>query len=122
MAKYDFFICHASEDKVDVVAPLAGELRSRGYRVWYDDFVITAGDSLSEEIDRGLARSRYGIVVLSPDFFKKRWPRRELTGLVSRETSRGKKVIIPVWHKVAARFVERRSPTLADRKGVLTEN
>ena len=63
---YDVFICHASEDKDDFVRPLAEALRSHRLEVWYDEFALDVGDSLREAIDRGLATSRYGIVVLSP--------------------------------------------------------
>src|SRR5262249_41754830 len=35
-AEWDVFICHAGEDKADVVDPLAHALTKRGLRVWYD--------------------------------------------------------------------------------------
>ena len=69
--KWDFFICHASEDKTEVVEPLAIELYSRGAMVWYDRWTLQIGDNLSAKIDEGLANSSYGIVVLSPSFFQK---------------------------------------------------
>lgn len=75
------------------------------------------GDSLRRSIDRGLANSRFGIVVLSPAFFAKEWPQRELDGLVAQEMG-GRKVILPVWHNVTLDDVRRFSPTLADRVGV----
>ena len=45
--KYDVFISHASQNKANFVAPLAGLLSGMGIRVWYDDFVLKVGDSLS---------------------------------------------------------------------------
>lgn len=114
LRKWDFFICHASEDKSDVVEPLAIELTARGAVVWYDRWTLQIGDSLSEKIDEGLGSSEFGIVVLSPHFFSKPWPQRELGGLVQREI-RGKKVILPVWHNVDHAFVAHHSPTLADK-------
>lgn len=77
---WDVFISHASEDKEAVVRPMAAALVQAGLRVWYDEFTLTLGDGLRESIDRGLAQSRYGIVVLSPSFFGKRWPQQELSG------------------------------------------
>jgi TIR domain-containing protein len=72
------FICHASEDKDDFVAPLAAEL-SKKYEVWYDDYELTLGDSLPEKIDDGLQQCDFGVVVLSKAFFaKKKWGRKEL--------------------------------------------
>jgi len=112
--KWDFFICHASEDKAAVVEPLAQELVQAGVEVWYDRWTLQIGDSLSGKIDEGLASSDYGIVVLSPSFFQMTWPQRELAGLVQKEVE-GRKVILPVWHKVDHAFVASQSPTLADR-------
>ena len=82
---YDVFICHASEDKDDFVRPLAEALRARHIEVWYDEFSLRVGDGLRQAIDRGLVNSQFGIVVLSPAFFRKRWTQRELNGLVARE-------------------------------------
>jgi len=64
---YDAFISHATEDKEKLVKPLAMALRKRGFRIWYDQFEMRVGDSLRQSIDRGLASSRFGIVVLSAD-------------------------------------------------------
>ena len=117
---YDVFICHASEDKDDFVRPLAEALRSHHLEVWYDEFALDVGDSLSEAIDRGLATSRYGIVVLSPSFFRKRWPRRELNGLVARETGEDRAMILPVWHRVDRDEVLAFSPPLADLRAAVS--
>jgi TIR domain len=118
--EFDVFICHASEDKDTVVRPLAESLTKRGVRVWYDEYVLRLGDSLPKEIDRGLNACRFGIVVMSHNFFAKNWPRRELDGLAARETSGGLKVILPVWHGVDAAQVEQFSPTLAAKLAVST--
>ena len=116
---YDAFICHASEDKNDLVRPLAESLQAMGHAIWYDEFELKVGDSLRRSIDRGLARSRFGIVVLSPSFFAKNWPQYELDGLVAKETA-GNKVILPLWHKVSKDEVIIYSPTLADRVALNT--
>jgi hypothetical protein len=112
--EWDVFICHASEDKEEFVQPLAISLISCGLKVWYDEFTLTVGDSLRGSIDKGLANSRYGIVVISPSFFSKDWPQKELNGLAALEAN-GRKVILPVWHKIDAIGVRKYSPTLADR-------
>jgi hypothetical protein len=111
--KYDVFICHASEDKQELATPLAGLLRDKGLKVWFDKFVVTVGDSLSRKIDEGLAASRFGVVVLSPDFFKKEWPQVELDGLVTRQRASGQKIVLPIWHRITKDEVAARSPTLA---------
>ena len=119
---YDLFICHASDDKDEVVRPLAILLRKQGRRVWVDEVEIKLGDSLRQKIDDGLARSRFGLVVLSPAFFGKHWPRLELDGLAARENLSGKKVVLPVWHRVGPADVARYSPLLAGRLAARTED
>jgi hypothetical protein len=116
---YDCFISHASEDKEDFVRPLAEKLSEAGFKVWYDDFQLKVGDKLRRSIDRGLASSRFGIVVFSPDFFKKNWTQYELDGLVQREMS-GEKAILPLWHKVSKDEVMKFSPSLADTVALST--
>ena len=111
---WDLFICHASEDKNELVRPLAEKLVSYGLKVWYDDFTLELGDSLRRSIDEGLTKSRYGIVILSPSFFNKEWPQKELDGLVARERD-GINVILPIWHKVKFDDVVKYSPILADK-------
>jgi len=119
-ADYDVFLSHASEDKLSVAAPLAAELERRRVVVWLDEQQLRLGDSLSERIDEGLSRARFGVVVLSHAFFAKRWPRRELDGLVSRETALGQKVILPVWHGLTHEQVMSYSPMLAGKLAVDT--
>src|SRR5262245_45003268 len=116
---WDVFISHAWEDKETVARPLAHVLSKVGITVWYDEFALTLGDSLRRSIDRGLAESRYGLVILSPDFFAKGWHKRELDGLVTREIGLGK-VILPVLHRLTHTDVEHFSPTLADKVSVST--
>jgi hypothetical protein len=111
------FISHASEDKDEIARPLAEALRAKDLSVWYDEFSLKVGDSLRKKIDHGLANSRFGVVILSPKFFDKRWPEQELNGLVTRE-AQGGKVILPVWHKVGFAEVAAYSPTLADKLAV----
>jgi hypothetical protein len=112
--KWDLFISHASEDKVEIASPLATALRNKGVAVWYDEFSLKLGDSLRSSIDYGLANTRYGVVILSKHFFHKNWPVQELNGLSTLEVA-GKKVILPVWHNVTADEVRVFSPILADR-------
>jgi hypothetical protein len=111
---YDVFICHASEDKDDFVRPLAEALRELHIEVWYDEFSLRVGDSLRQAIDRGLANSRFGIVVLSPAFFRKSWTQRELNGLVAREMHEGRELVLPIWHEVDNTEIIKHSPPLAD--------
>lgn len=119
--EFDVFISHASEDKEVVVRALAKALGSRGLAVWYDEFELRIGDSLRRKIDYGIARSRFGIVVLSKSFFAKSWPQYELDGLVTRAIS-GKQVLLPLWHGISKDEVMRESPSLADKVALRTSD
>ena len=112
--EYDVFISHASEDKDAVVRPLANALVQHGLRVWYDEFELKIGDSLRRKIDKGLANSRFGIVVLSRDFIKKGWANYELDGIISKAVS-GEQVMLPIWHEITKQEIIAYSPSLADK-------
>lgn len=111
---FDVFISHASEDKDQVVRPLAHALQNGGLKVWYDEFELRIGDSLRKRIDMGVARSRFGVVVLSRSFLGKGWPNYELDGLVTRSVG-GEQIILPIWHDITKQEVVNYSPSLADK-------
>jgi hypothetical protein len=76
------------------------------------------GDSIRRSIDNGLRQSRFGILVLSPSFFKKKWPQYELDGLTEIEMRGSDKVLLPIWHNVNHEDVMTYSPALANRKAI----
>jgi len=111
---HDVFISHASEDKDDFVRSLANSLISHGLNVWYDEMTLRIGDSLRQKIDKGLANSRVGLVVLSPAFISKGWTNYELDGIVTRAIS-GEQILLPIWHNITKQEVVDFSPSLADK-------
>jgi hypothetical protein len=119
--EYDVFISHAWEDKEDFVDELVEEMRKLNIRVWYDTDKLKWGDSMREKIDKGLSKSRFGVVVLSPDYIRedKYWTKAELNGLFQVETINGK-TILPIWHKLTKKQVTEYSPIIADRKALTT--
>lgn len=118
---HDVFISHASEDKDDVVRPLAIALKEKGLSVWYDEFELKIGDSLRRKIDKGLATSKFGIVVLSRNFIKKGWTNYELDGIMTRVVDGGQ-VLLPIWHDITKKEVVDYSPSLADKLARNTAN
>lgn len=112
--EWDAFVSHAVEDQESFVRHLSRMLTRLGLSVWYAETALRVGDSLSASISRGLACSRYGIVVISQHFITKRWTNWELAGLVNRQNSEEKNVILPVWHGVSKTAVMDFSPPLAD--------
>ncbi|MDQ8181896.1 DUF1883 domain-containing protein [Pelagicoccus sp. SDUM812005] len=111
---HDVFISHASEDKADLVRPLANELISHGLDVWYDELTLRIGDSLRQKIDQGLANSRVGLVILSQAFIAKGWTNYELDGIVTRSVS-GEQILLPIWHGLTKQQVMDFSPSVADK-------
>lgn len=111
---HDVFISHASEDKNDFVRPLANALMAEGLNVWFDEMTLRIGDSLRQKIDKGLANSRVGLVVLSPEFINKGWTNYELDGIVTRTVS-GEQILLPIWHNITKQQVIDFSPSLADK-------
>lgn len=119
--EYDVFVSHAWEDKEDFVDEFVKELKKQGLKVWYDTNKLEWGDSMREKIDKGLAKSRYGVVVLSPNYIAehKYWTKAELNGLFQVESINGK-VILPIWHNLTKKQVVEYSPIIADRKAMTT--
>lgn len=118
---WDIFISHASEDKQSIVKDLANEFNNFGVKIWYDEFTLKIGDSLSRSIDKGLANSNYGLVILSPAFLSKDWTEYELKGLTALELGRDK-VILPIWHNITRNEILRYSPILADKFALSTKD
>lgn len=116
---WDVFISHASEDKDELVRPLAKQLNDV-YRVnvWYDEFALEYGDSLLESIEKGLQNSAFGIVVFSNEFFKKTWTNHEYKSLRTKEMLLNKKVIIPIWYKITKQQIAEYSLILADKVAI----
>jgi hypothetical protein len=111
-SSFDVFVSYASAD-ADFADDLARALRERGLKVWYADHELRIGDSIAQKVADGLARSRYGVVVLSPAFLQGAWPQKELSALTNREAQGGSK-IFPIWNDVNEKDVRENFPSLAD--------
>ena len=121
--EYDVFISHAWEDKKDFVDDFVKDLNSLGVTTWYDKSQILWGDSMRKKIDEGLKKSRFGIVILSPNYIAegKYWTKAELDGLFQLESINGKK-LLPIWHKLTKKEVMDFSPTIAGKLAMNTSS
>lgn len=119
--EYDVFVSHAWEDKESFVDEFVKELRKADLNVWYDTNQIKWGDSMREKIDEGLKHSRFGIVVLSPNYIapNKYWTKAELDGLFQLESVNGKR-LLPIWHNLTKQEVMNYSPIIANKKAMTT--
>src|SRR6202795_493986 len=73
---FDVFLSHSSKDKA-VVRNVAERLRKDGLRVWLDDWVLRAGDSIPAKIEEGLERSRVLVLCMSAQAFGSDWAQLE---------------------------------------------
>ena len=110
-ATYDVFLSYAGEDR-PIAGELADALDGMGFNVWCDKFQLRVGDRLLERINDGLNNSSYGLLLISPAFLSKDWPRYETDALV-RDWIGGRKVLLPIWHEVDETTVRERQPGLA---------
>lgn len=116
LAALRVFVSHASEDKPDFVKPLVDCLAEH-VQVWYDEYSIPVGGSISQDIDKGLRECDFGVVVLSPAFAKKHWTHNELGTLYALE-KRERKIILPIWHNVGFEDVRSHWAMLLDRRSI----
>lgn len=110
---YHAFISYAVEDQNTFVDPLVRAL-SEEIKVWYDKQSLPPGQSLRGEFDNALAKSKAGIVVASPRYFRKVWPQLELEALLSTG-----KAIIPVLYDLSIDELKTLSPLLAGKHHVI---
>ncbi len=97
----DFFISHDSRDKEEVAKPLYQELTKLGFKVWYDEYSLEIGDSLTESIEKGISSSKYGILILSKNFLSnEKWAKNELQSLKTKQIVKNKNIILPIWHMI----------------------
>ena len=72
------------------------------------------GDSLRRKIDKWLANSKFGIVVLSKVFITKGWTTYELDGIITKAVS-GEQILLPIWHNISKKEMIDFSPSMADK-------
>jgi len=120
----DVFICHASEDKSDIIKPLVVAFKKEGISYWYDEAEIKWGDSITEKVNEGLKISRYVVVVISKSFLSKNWPQRELNSVLNVESSTGKvRVLLLIFGtEEVKRDIFQKYPLLNDKLYLTWEN
>lgn len=115
-SEFDVFISHASEDKADFVEPLSKILKEHNISIFYDKDSIDWGGSIPTKIDKGILHSKICLLVISPNFIRKKWPQREKDAFMMLDD----KKILPIWHKVSKDEVQNFSPTLAALNAINT--
>lgn len=107
------FISYASEDRIAFVRPLVEELKTLLPTIWFDEYEIRPGMSIRESIDKGLADSGVGVLILSQNYFLKKWTALELNALFQKLTF-SKTKLIPIWYNITYPEIIKVSPLMAD--------
>lgn len=114
----DVFLCHAWDDRKDAAKELHDILVSKGVSVWFSEKDVLLGSSLLREIDKGLVKSRIGIVLVTPLFLKRIKGEgiadKELSALLARD------LLVPIVHNTTFDDLREVSPLLGSRSGLST--
>lgn len=117
---YDLFLCHAWDDRRGVAAELHRLLEAESLSVWFSETDIALGQPFMREIDKGLAKSRTGLVLITPALLagieRGGVSDKELSELLSRDS------LIPVAHEVTYDQIRSVSPLLGSRNGLSTDD
>lgn len=114
----DIFLCHAWDDRKESAKELHDLLESNGVSVWFSEKDIPLGTSFLREIDKGLVKSKIGIVLVTPNFLnrveKEGVADKELSALLARDQ------LVPIVHNTTFEDLRDVSPLLGSRNGLST--
>ena len=114
----DIFLCHAWDDRQGAAKELHDQLESCGVSVWFSEKDVALGTSLLREIDKGLAKSRVGIVLVTPSLLSRvrgeGIAEKELSALLARD------LLVPIVHATTYEALRDVSPLLGSRSGLST--
>lgn len=112
------FLCHAWDDRNGAAKKLHDLLEARGVSVWFSEKDVLLGTSLLREIDKGLAKSRVGIVLVTPALLRRvageGIAEKELSALLARDQ------LVPIVHETTFEALRDVSPLLGSRSGLST--
>ncbi len=114
----DVFLCHAWDDRNGAAKELHDLLVSHGVSVWFSEKDVGLGVPLMRAIDKGLANSRIGLVLVTPALLL-RLPQegiadKELSALLARDQ------LVPIVHNTTYEALRDVSPLLGSRSGLST--
>lgn len=114
----DVFLCHAWDDRGGAAKELHDQLELRGVSVWFSEKDVALGTPLLREIDKGLAKSRVGIVLVTPALLRRLQGEgiadKELSALLARD------LLVPIVHGTTYEALREVSPLLGSRSGLNT--
>jgi hypothetical protein len=114
----DVFLCHAWGDRQGAAKELRELLVAAGVKVWFSENDLPLGVPMMRAIDKGLAASRIGLVLVTPALLE-RLPQesvadKELSTLLAGN------LLVPIIHNTTYEALRNVSPMLASRSGLST--
>lgn len=114
----DVFLCHAWDDRNGAATELHDLLESLNVSVWFSEKDVVLGTSLLREIDKGLAKSRVGVVLVTPALLhslpNQGIADKELSALLATD------LLVPIVHNTTYEALRDVSPLLGSRTGLST--
>jgi TIR domain len=112
----DVFLCHAWDDRQGAAKQLHDLLEAAGVKVWFSEKDLGLGVPMMRAIDKGLAASRIGLVLVTPALLA-RLPKesvadKELSALLAGNR------LVPIVHNTTYEALRNVSPLLASRSGL----
>lgn len=114
----DCFLCHAWDDRQGAAKELYDLLEAAGVKVWFSEKDLGLGVPMMRAIDKGLAASKIGLVLVTPALLA-RLPKE---GVADKELSallQGNR-LVPIVHGTTYIALRDVSPMLASRSGLDT--
>lgn len=114
----DCFLCHAWDDRQGAAKQLHDLLEAAGVKVWFSEKDLGLGVPMMRAIDKGLAASKIGLVLVTPALLA-RLPKE---GVADKELStllQGNR-LVPIVHGTTYAALRDVSPMLASRSGLDT--
>ncbi|WP_409429110.1 toll/interleukin-1 receptor domain-containing protein [Mycobacterium sp. SMC-11] len=116
----DVFLCHAWDDRRGVAKDLHDLLVAKNVSVWFSEKDILPGVPFLRAIDKGLANSRAGLVMVTPSLLA----RIKLETIAAKELSAllAGNLLVPVVHGTTYEALRAVSPLLGSRNGFDTND
>lgn len=114
----DAFLCHAWDDRQGAAKELHDLLVAAGVKVWFSEKDLGLGVPMMRAIDKGLANSRIGLVLVTPALLA-RLPKESVADKELSTLLAGNR-LIPIVHNTTYEALRNVSPMLASRTGLDT--
>lgn len=118
LREYDVFLSHANKDKENLIEELYQSLSKLGVNIFYDKESLEWGDNWKEQIQNGVKKAEFAIIVISENFFDREWTEKELSEFLNRQNRNGQKLILPIIHHITIEQLREKYQNVADIQAI----